>query len=195
MTVEQNPLIVFIAGWSHAGKDAVAKILVESYDFSRFAIADAVKFRVASDQAIPIEWCFDQEKKSKPFRVDSDRTLREEIIRMAEEGRTKDKEIWAREISNDLKKAIRKGQRKFLISDWRHIEELLAIQKKIPEAILVPIQVIRPSQLVSPVPDLTEYRLLGFPFWHTILNNGSLIRLSTTVASFVEDELSKIWNI
>lgn len=195
MSLEQKPIILFITGWSHAGKDAVAKILVESYDFSRFAIADAVKFRVASEQGIPIEWCFDQEKKSKSFRADSDRTLREEIIRVAEEERNKDKEVWAREISGDLKKAIRRGQRRFLISDWRHIEELLAIQKRIPDALIVPINVIRPSQLVSPIPDLTEYRLLGFPFWHTILNNGSLVRLSTTVASFVEDELSKIWKI
>jgi hypothetical protein len=194
MSSAGKPVIVFIAGWSHAGKDAVAKIMVDSYDFERYAIADVVKFRVASEQGIPLEWCFDQEKKALPFRRDSTRTLREEIILTAEEERNRDKEVWARSVSADIKKSIRKGNTKFLISDWRHLEELLAIQKRIPQAVIVPIQVVRPSQIVSPVPDITEYRLLGFPFWYTIQNNGSLIHLCTTVASFVEDELSKIWS-
>jgi hypothetical protein len=188
-----QPLIVLIAGWAHAGKDSVAKILVESYDFQKVAFADPIKQQVARDLEIPLEWCYDQEKKASLLPNNPERTLREELIRVAEGARSTDKEIWARAVGERLQKAIQRGKRKFVISDWRHLEELWALQKCIPSACIIPTRIERPSQLVSPVPDWTEYSLLGFPFWKVFHNSGTIARLLTQVVEFVEVDLSKLW--
>jgi hypothetical protein len=189
-----QPLILLISGWVHAGKDSVAKILVESYDFQKVAFADPIKQQVARDLDIPLEWCYDQEKKASLLPNNPERTLREELIRVAEGARETDKEIWARAVGEKIQKAIQRGKRRFVISDWRHLEELWALQKCIPNACIVPTRVERPSQLVSPVPDATEYSLLGFPFWRTVHNSGTILRLVGHVAELVEQEIPNIWS-
>lgn len=181
-----------ISGWAHAGKDSVAKILVETYDFQKYAFADPVKQKVAEDEGIPLEWCYDQKKKAEALPSNPQRTLREELIRVAEDARELDKDVWAKVIGEKIQKAIRKGKSKFVISDWRMIQELWVLQKMIPDAILVPLRVVRPSQLISPVPDATEYNLLGFPFWRTIHNSGTILRLVARVAELVEQEIPQI---
>jgi dephospho-CoA kinase len=188
-----QPLIVLIAGWAHAGKDSVAKILVESYEFQKVAFADPIKQQVARDLEIPLEWCYDQEKKAALLPNNPERTLREEIIRVAEGAREMNKEIWARAVGEKIQKAIQRGKRRFVISDWRHLEELWALQKCIPNACIVPTRIERPSQLVSPVPDWTEYSLLGFPFWKVFRNSGTIARLLEQVVEFVEEEVPKVW--
>lgn len=188
-----QPLIVLIAGWAHAGKDSVAKILVESYDFHKVAFADPIKHQVARDLQIPLEWCYDQEKKAALLPNNKERTLREELIRVAETARLEDKEIWARALGEKIQKAIQRGKTKFVISDWRHMEEVWALQKCIPNACIVPTRVERPSQLLSPVPDWTEYSLLGFPFWKVFHNSGTIARLLTQVVEFIDVDLPKIY--
>lgn len=189
----EQPLILLISGWSHAGKDSVAKILVESYDFQKVAFADPIKHQVAKDLEIPLEWCYDQERKASLLPNNSERTLREELIHVAETARKEDNQIWGRMVGEKLQKAIQRGKRRFVISDWRHIEELWALQKTIPTACIVPLRVERPSQIVSPVPDATEYGLLGFPFWKVFHNSGTIARLLAQVVEFVEVDLPKIW--
>jgi hypothetical protein len=188
-----QPLIILIAGWVHAGKDSVAKILVESYEFQKIAFADPIKQQVARDLDIPLEWCYDQDQKAALLPNNSERTLREELIRVAEAARATDKEVWARSVGEKIQKAIQRGKRKFIISDWRHIEELWALQKCIPNACIVPTRVERPSQLISPVPDWTEYSLLGFPFWKVFRNSGTIARLLEQVVEFVDVDLPKVW--
>ena len=189
-----QPLIILISGWAHAGKDAVAKVLVESYDFQKFAFADPVKHQVSKDFSVPLEWCYDQKKKSEI--LDSDpgkRSLRDVLIHTAESAREEDPEIWGRMIGEKIQKSASRGKRKFVISDWRMIEELFAIQKANPDALIVPIRVERPSQLISPVPDWTEYNLFGFPFWRILKNNGTILKLVTHVTEFMEEDIPKIW--
>lgn len=189
-----QPLIILISGWAHAGKDSVAKVLVESYDFQKFAFADPVKQQVSRDLSVPLEWCYDQTIKSEILQSDpGKRTLREVLIHTAESAREEDPEIWGRIIGEKIQKSASRGKRRFVISDWRMIEELWAVQKANPGALIVPIRVERPSQLVSPVPDLTEYSLLGFPFWRILLNSGTIVKLITQITAFMEDEIPKIW--
>ena len=140
-----------------------------------------------------MEWCYDQDQKAAFLPNNSERTLREELIRVAEAARATDKEFWARSVGEKIQKAIQRGKRKFIISDWRHIEELWALQKCIPNACIVPTRVERPSQLISPVPDWTEYSLLGFPFWKVFRNSGTIARLLEQVVEFVDVDLPKIW--
>jgi hypothetical protein len=188
-----TPLILLISGWAHSGKDSVAKILVETYDFQKYAFADPIKQKVAEDEGIPLEWCYDQKKKAEALPSNPERTLREELIRVGEEARELDKAIWANVIGEKILRAVKKGKTKFVISDWRMIEELWALQKQIPNAVIVPLRIIRPSQLVSPVPDWTEYSLLGFPYWRTIHNSGTILRLVEQVAELVEQEIPTVW--
>jgi hypothetical protein len=188
-----KPLILLISGWAHAGKDSVAKILVETYDFQKYAFADPIKQKVAEEEGIPLEWCYDQKRKAEALPSNPERTLREELIRVGEDARELDKEIWAKVIGEKIQKAVKKGKQKFVISDWRMIEELWALQKLLPEATIVPLRVIRPSQLVSPVPDATEYNLIGFPFWRLVENSGTVLRLVGKVAELVEQEIPQVW--
>lgn len=188
-----RPLILLISGWAHAGKDSVAKILVETYEFQKLAFADPIKIRVAEDEDIPLEWCYDQKKKAEPLPSNPERTLRDEIIRVAEEARELDKEVWAKVIAEKIQKCLKKGKQKFVISDWRMMEELFALQKSLPDAVIVPIRVERPSQLISPVPDWTEYSLMGFPFWKTIHNSGTILRLVAQVTELIEQEIPRVW--
>lgn len=189
-----KPLLVLISGWAHAGKDSVAKMLVETYDFQKYAFADPIKQKVAEDEGIPLEWCYDQKKKAEALPSNPERSLREELIRVGEEARELDKKIWANVIAEKILKAVRKGKTKFVISDWRMIEELWALQTQIPDAVIVPIRVERPSQLISPVPDWTEYNLMGFPFWRTIQNSGTILRLTGQVTELVEQEIPTVWS-
>ena len=189
-----KPLILLISGWAHSGKDSIAKILVESYDFQKYAFADPIKQKVAADEDIPLEWCYDQKKKAEALPSNPEKTLREELIRVGEEARELDKAIWANVIGEKIQKAVKKGKTKFVISAWRMIEELWALQKLLPDAVIVPLQSKRASQLVSPVPDWTEYSLLGFPFWRTILNSGTILRLVGQVTELVEQEIPTIWS-
>lgn len=189
-----KPLILLISGWAHSGKDSIAKILVESYDFQKYAFADPIKQKVAADEDIPLEWCYDQKKKAESLPSNPEKTLREELIRVGEEARELDKAIWANVIGEKIQKAVKKGKTKFVISDWRMIEELWALQKLLPDAVIVPLQSKRASQLVSPVPDWTEYSLLGFPFWRTIHNSGTILRLVGQVTELVEQEIPTIWS-
>ena len=188
-----KPLIVLISGWAHAGKDSVAKILVETYDFQKYAFADPIKQKVAEEEDIPLEWCYDQKRKAEALPSNPERTLREELIRVGEDARELDKEVWAKVIGEKIQKAIKKGKRKFVVSDWRMIDELWGLQKLIPDAIILPIRVNRPSQLISPVPDATEYSLLGFPFWRVIENSGTVLRLVGKLTDFVEQDIPLVW--
>jgi len=182
------PFIVLLSGWSQSGKDSVAKILVESYDFQRFAFADTIKETVAADYKIPLEWCHDQKKKAEML-PNGLRTLREEIIRVAEDARLHDPGCWAKKVAIQLQKEMKKGQTKFVISDWRNVDELLTLQRCIPGLHILPVRVVRPSQLISPVPDRTEYSLLGFPFWKKLVNESTLAKLLVEVIYFVEEDL------
>jgi hypothetical protein len=189
---QPRSIILLLSGWAHSGKDSVAKILVESYEFQKLAFADPIKQRVAKEQDIPLDWCYDQTKKSEPLPSGS-RTLREELIRVGEEGRKENTGFWAQQIGEKILKSSSRGQRRFVISDWRILDELWTLQKLCPDMLIVPIRIERPSQLISPVPDPTEYGLLGFPFRYILHNIGSLGRLFEQTVAFVEDDLSKVW--
>lgn len=175
-------LVLLLAGWSGAGKDTVANQLVAEFGFQRHAFADPVKAAVAAQKQIPVEWLHDPERK-KPYRSD--------LIAHGEGLRATDPEIWARHIAADILRAAAEGQTKFVISDWRHLSELWGLQKKLPAATLVPILIRRPQQRTSPIPDATEYGLMGFPFTTMIINNGTKELLRDRVRMALEQILQE----
>jgi dephospho-CoA kinase len=158
--------IVLVAGFAGAGKDTFAKVLCEYKGYRRFAFADPIKEQIANQHNVPLEWLHSPLGKQK---IIDGKTLRQHCIDLGESERKKDPEVWGKQIANQIKES--KCER-IVISDWRLLPELFAIQKAFPTAFIVPIRMNRATQYISSVPDMTEYSLMGFPFAFTIQNSG-----------------------
>lgn len=158
--------IVFLAGFAQSGKDTFATILCKHKGYRRFAFADPIKEMIAESQNVPLEWLHSSSGKQK---VVNGKTLRQHCIDLAESERKKDPEVWAKRVAKQIEVT---DCQHVVISDWRLLPELFAIQKAFPEAFIVPIRIQRTKQYLSSVPDMTEYSLMGFPFAFTIQNSG-----------------------
>lgn len=158
---------VFLSGFSGSGKDTVADILVKDFNYVKYAFAQPIKESVSTALSIPTAWCSDQEKKAT-FKTAKGLTLREHIIQVAERERARDPEVWAKKIVQQIKYSINKDY--IVFSDWRNLHELFCIQKAFPDADIICVRIKRQAQYISPVPDMTEYSLLGFPFQYLIEN-------------------------
>jgi hypothetical protein len=177
MIQSKEPIIILLAGWSHAGKDTAADLLANHYGFQKFAFAEEPKIATAQKYNFPLQWTMTQDGKTQIIRTENGqfKTVRDLIIECANAERTKNPQVWASSVANKIKESCKGKQKKFVISDWRFIDELVGLQKALQDIspAIYPIQIRRPSQLVSPVADNTEYALLGFPFYMTINNPGN----------------------
>lgn len=160
--------ILLLYGFSKAGKDTVAELLVKEHGYHRFAFADRVKEVAAEQLQVPLEWFHDVEKKNT-ILPGKNKTLREYCIEIGEGGRAADPEFWGKQVVAAIQK---KDCERVVLSDWRCYPEFFAIQKAFPSATILPIKIIRTDQYISPVPDMTEYNLSGFPFQFRIINDG-----------------------
>ena len=162
-------IILLLYGFSKAGKDTVAELLVHEHGFRRFAFADRVKEIAAKQIQVPLEWFHDVNKKNTLLHG---KTLRQYCIEIGEGGRTVDPEFWGKQVVQAIQS---EGCERIVLSDWRCYPEFFAIQKAFPAATIIPIHIVRKDQYVSPVPDMTEYNLSGFPFQITFYNNGQTL--------------------
>ena len=158
--------IILLAGFAGAGKDTTAELLVSHYGYRRFGFADEVKKLAAERTGAPLELFSDPEGKKQ--KVGS-MTLREHCIDIGETGRKTDPELWGKKVAESIRTS---GVSKIVISDWRNLPELFALQKAFPTASIYPIRIRRNGQYVSSVPDMTEYNLNGFPFELFLENDG-----------------------
>ncbi len=174
-------IILLLAGWSGAGKDTVADSLVANHGFQKTAFANPLKDEVAKNLGIDRTLCDTQEGKRE---IIQGKTVRQHLIDYGESvRRTQGMGYWA-SVLCQTSSAF--DQPKVVISDWRNLFELFEVQKRCPEATIVPILVSRSSQLVSPVPDATEYALMGFPFKVTLKNNACLNCLYSKVTKILD---------
>jgi hypothetical protein len=168
--------IFLLNGWSKSGKDTCADYLVEAHGFRKFSFAEAAKIQASNEYNFPYELTQTQEGKDT-FLPEHNKTVRQVIIEYANAMRAKSPDIWAQIIAKEIlshkQSAIEPIN--FVISDWRLLDELLSLQREFynQNIMIIPIHIIRPSQLISPVPDPTEYSLLGFPFKYIIMNPGT----------------------
>lgn len=158
--------IVLVSGFAGAGKDTFANVLCKHKGYRRFAFADPIKEQIAESLDVNLQWLHSPVGKQK---VVAGKTLRQHCIDLGESERKKDPEVWGKQIAQQIQES---NCEKVVISDWRLLPELFAIQKAFPEAFIVPIRIQRTSQYLSSVPDMTEYSLMGFPFAFTIQNSG-----------------------
>jgi phosphomevalonate kinase len=171
-------ILLLISGWSGSGKDEVAKRLESKHSFLRFAFADAVKKEYCEKNDVSWDDMFHREKKE---------LHRMNLIQMAEKRRNDDPGYWARKVATNIQTAFQKGFTHFVISDWRNIPEILTLQIFFPLALIVPIRVHRPCQILSPIPNhATEYGLLGFPFSYILTNDGNLEDLDQKCLDLLE---------
>ena len=174
--MEHNHHVFLLNGWSKSGKDTCADYLVEFYKFRKLSFAEAAKIQVSKEYQFPYELTQTQEGKDT-FLPEHNKTVRQLVIEYANAMRAKTPDIWAQIIAKEIL-AYKESSIQpinFVISDWRLLDELLSLQREFynQNIIIVPIHIVRPSQLISPVPDITEYSLLGFPFQYVISNPGT----------------------
>lgn len=158
--------LILLSGFSGAGKDTVASILVLHKAYTRFAFADPIKQMIAENLQVPLDLLHSVEGKQT---LVAGKTLRQHCIDLGERKRKEDVEYWVKETADAIRQS---GAEQIVISDWRHLPELLGLQKQFPTAMILPIRITRVGQTISPVPDVTEYGLMGFPFAFTLQNDG-----------------------
>lgn len=161
--------VVLLSGWSQSGKDTVGTRLMLEHGFHRFAFADPVKDVAAQQYGFDRTLADSQEGKAsvvapRNFFMPAGRTVREWVIHVGEERkRVHGGGCWAREIAGRLK-ATASFDKRFVLTDWRFPEELVALQQALPATTeFYPVRLVRPGQRVSPVGSMTEYALSGFP--------------------------------
>ena len=161
--------LILLSGWSQAGKDTVGARLVADHGFQRFAFADPVKDVAAQQYGFDRALADTQEGKGvvvppRNFFMPAGRTVREWVIHVGEERkRVHGPGCWAREVAERIK-ATASFDKRFVITDWRFPEELVALQQALPAGTeFYPVRLVRPGQRVSPVGSMTEYALCGFP--------------------------------
>ena len=198
---EQHHRIFLLNGWSKSGKDTCADYLVEVHKFHKFSFAEAAKIQVSKEYSFPYELTQTQEGKDT-FLPEHNRTVRQLVIEYANAMRAKTPDVWAKIIAKEIQAIIITHKDSsiqpinFVISDWRLLDELLSLQRELynENIKIIPIHIVRPSQLISPVPDTTEYSLLGFPFQYTITNPGTSeyfyrIQIMKILCEFLRNEL------
>jgi len=169
--------IILLAGWSQAGKDTAADFLCEQYGCQKLSFAEAPKIAAAAAYRFPYAWTQTQGGKSLEIRTDTGlRTVRDLIIEYANSARVNNPYVWAEVVAKQIRDSPRVAtiSKVFVISDWRFIDELVGLQRELPMAEIYPIQIRRPTQIISPVGDSSEYQLVGFPFYKQIINPGNI---------------------
>ena len=156
--------IILLSGWAESGKDTCADYLGK-YGYKRFAFGDVLKEECAKLHGFPLSLTHTHEGKAvKHFN----KTIRQHLIDYANIELQKNTYIFAEEVAINIQIA---NCQKVVISDWRRMDELIALQQCLPAAKIIPIHIQR--HLVSPIADSTEY-ILNFPFRYHIENYGSL---------------------
>ncbi len=161
--------IILLSGWSQSGKDTLGARLVAEHECKRFAFADPVKDVAASLYGFDRKLADTQEGKvtvvpQRNWLMPAGRTVREWVIQVGEDRKkVHGAGVWAEKIADQIL-AAPSFRGRYVITDWRFPEELVALQARLPAAAeFYPVRLVRPGQRVSPVGSATEYALSGFP--------------------------------
>lgn len=161
-------IILFVRGFSGAGKDTFGKCCVDHFGFQRVAFADGLKRYVSKHYDVDEEILHSQEGKQQICGL-SGTTWREILLREGRTLRGTDPDIFAKEAASYIKKS---GSDKIVITDWRYPNEYVVICREFPNANIITILIQRLDQVESPVNDVTEYLLKDHPIDYTLFNDG-----------------------
>ena len=71
MSEQQQPIIILFSGWSQAGKDTAADLLVKVYGFQKFAFAEEPKIATAQKYNFPLQWTMTQPGKAQEILTEN----------------------------------------------------------------------------------------------------------------------------
>lgn len=168
--------ILFLSGWSGAGKDTVAFLLEKLYNLQRVAFADPLKEIVANELRVPVALLHTQEGKA--IKLVNGETIRDVLIRRGQEIRAtvKDPGYFANCIADSIlnDEITPTG---YVISDWRLLVEFETLAKRLGHAYtFLTARVYRDDQLESPVANAyTENGLDTILFDITLENPGTTL--------------------
>lgn len=168
--------ILFLSGWSGAGKDTVAFLLEKLYNLQRVAFADPLKEIVADELGVPVTVLHTQEGKAT--KLANGETIRDVLIRRGQEIRAevKDPGYFANCVANWILNddTIPNG---YVISDWRLMVEYETVVKRLGSHVTVlTARVFRQGQTESPVANVyTEHGLDTILFDITLENPGTTL--------------------
>jgi phosphomevalonate kinase len=166
--------VLFLSGWSGAGKDTVAFLLQKRYGFQRLAFADPLKEIVARELCLPVNLLHTQEGKA--MKLLSGETVREVLIRRGQEIRAaaKDPGFFAKCVADSILNDDRMPTG-YVISDWRLMVEFETLTRHLGRGYTVlTARVYRQGQTKSPVASTyTEHGLDSIQFDITLENPGT----------------------
>ena len=114
--------LIGLLGRRRAGKDTVAKDLVENYGFVRMAFADVLKEFCATRCSVPVALFHDDDAKDAPCRGLGGKTPRQVIIEVADAARARDPDCWVKALAEKFK-TIHDAGRSVVLSDVRYPNE------------------------------------------------------------------------
>jgi len=171
-------IILMLSGWAGSGKDAVASLLNDEFDFHRFAFADPLKRDVACFTGLAPEF-FQTYLKDVPLSAGGV-TPRALLIEHAAEVRAGDPDVYSTRIVEEIRLS---KQRRIVVSDWRYVNEYAVIRAAFPEATVVRVRVMRPA--IVPGPDPSEHELDDHPMDVYIHNSSTISMLRSTLKDTV----------
>jgi hypothetical protein len=184
MTAMNPQIIWLISGYAGSGKDTTAELLVNLIGptlCTRDSFAGAVKDEVAAMYEFDRAYLNTAEGKARRIRMPDGtvKTVRELIIEHAESTKaaTEDPAIWAKRLTSP-------STPHWILSDWRFLDELIALRMRFPQAVIYTLRVKRPG--VEHMNTYTEHELDGYVTQYTIENSGSLL--------YIGNQLSQILN-
>ena len=168
--------VLFLSGWSGAGKGTVAFLLEKLYNLQRVAFADPLKEIVANELGVPVALLHTQEGKA--IKLANGETIRDVLIRRGQEIRAqvKDPGYFANCVATSIliDDTVPNG---YVISDWRLMVEYETVVKRLgPHTTVLTARVYRDGQTESPVANAyTENGLDTILFDITLENPGTTL--------------------
>lgn len=132
-----RPTVFLITGYARAGKDTLANALAEATNGRRLAFADDLKN--ATNHLF--------ERYGLHQRVDVRREQdkvrhRDLLVAIGKAMRAEDRDVFARVVADSAKYSILSG-RSAVVSDWRYVNEFVAVRDRVAPAPVVTIKISR----------------------------------------------------
>ena len=160
-------LILFIHGFSGAGKDTLGKCFTDHFGFKRVAFADALKMHVSTTHNVSLEILHSQDGK-RQICPHTGTTWRDILISEASLCRAVDPDIFAK-----ISCAAIADNDNIVITDWRYPNEYDVVRTTFPDATIYTVLIKREhGSGCSPVYHDSEYLLINHKPNFIILNDG-----------------------
>jgi len=181
-------VVIALVGEAGSGKDSIADVLCEKFDFERHAFAEPLKKSCQEIFGFTDEQLHDRNKKEE---VDEEwsRSPREMFQQVGTLLREIDEDVWLKIMQKKLKKAQEKNK-DVVVTDCRYENEARFLRSE-HDAILV--RVVRPQNeaATSHNQHTSETQQLEIDCDFTVVNDGTLKDLKEKTTAFLLEIVDK----